>query len=286
MKYGNIEGIKVGQLFDSRKELAEAGVHAPTMAGIWGREYEGACSIVLSGGYEDDIDQLDYIQYTGQGGQENGKQTSDQEFKRVNKGLQLSCEYHLPVRVSRGYQLPNGPSKGYRFDCLYYVEKYERIKGKSGFYVCRFHLKSELEINNLEEQLISNLKESYLPTPRKETKNERLIRNVKNSETVKSTYDFKCQVCGVKLDSPLGPIAIGAHIKRLGRPDEGPDVLENMLCLCPNHHDQFDKYSYFIEPETLEIKGLDDYKNKRINLRHKINPIFLEFHKKQFFNNR
>ena len=74
MKYGNIEGIKVGQLFDSRKELAEAGVHAPTMAGIWGRENEGACSIVLSGGYEDDIDQLDYIQYTGQGGQENGKQ--------------------------------------------------------------------------------------------------------------------------------------------------------------------------------------------------------------------
>ena len=39
------------------------------MAGIWGAQ-EGAYSIVLSGGYEDDIDELDYILYTGQGGQD------------------------------------------------------------------------------------------------------------------------------------------------------------------------------------------------------------------------
>ena len=41
------------------------------MAGIWGRENEGACSIVLSGGYEDDIDDFDYIKYTGHGGQDS-----------------------------------------------------------------------------------------------------------------------------------------------------------------------------------------------------------------------
>ena len=50
--------------------LSKARIHGPTMAGIWGREIEGACSIVLSGGYEDDIDELDYIFYTGQGGQD------------------------------------------------------------------------------------------------------------------------------------------------------------------------------------------------------------------------
>ena len=66
--FGQISEVKVGQVFDSRADLAEAGVHRPTMAGIWGREKEGACSIVLSGGYEDDIDKLDYIYYTGHGG--------------------------------------------------------------------------------------------------------------------------------------------------------------------------------------------------------------------------
>lgn len=34
--------------------MSEAGVHRPHVAGIAGREKEGAYSIVLSGGYEDD----------------------------------------------------------------------------------------------------------------------------------------------------------------------------------------------------------------------------------------
>ena len=81
-------------------------INAP-MNGIWGREDEGSSSIVISGGYEDDIDNLDYILYTGQGGQDapGGKQVSDQEFTRGNKGLLLSKEYNLPVRVTRGFQL-------------------------------------------------------------------------------------------------------------------------------------------------------------------------------------
>jgi hypothetical protein len=78
--FGPIEGVNEGQIFSSREELSEAGVHAPPMGGIWGREKEGSCSIVLSGGYEDDIDRLDYILYTGQGGQDTpgGKQIADQ----------------------------------------------------------------------------------------------------------------------------------------------------------------------------------------------------------------
>ena len=73
--FGHIDGISVGQIFESRKELAISGIHAPPMSGIWGAQ-EGAYSVVLSGGYEDDIDDLDYILYTGQGGQDTpgGKQ--------------------------------------------------------------------------------------------------------------------------------------------------------------------------------------------------------------------
>lgn len=34
--------------------MSEAGIHRPHVAGIHGREHEGAYSIVLSGGYDDD----------------------------------------------------------------------------------------------------------------------------------------------------------------------------------------------------------------------------------------
>ena len=59
--FGEIEGTHVGQIFKDRKELAAAGIHAPPMGGIWGSTDEGASSIVLSGGYEDDIDDLDFL---------------------------------------------------------------------------------------------------------------------------------------------------------------------------------------------------------------------------------
>ena len=137
--FGKIKDTYVGQIFESREALAKAGIHSPPMGGIWGAA-EGACSIVLSGGYEDDIDDLNYILYTGQGGQDipGGKQISDQEFVRGNKGLMLSCDYNMPVRVTRGHQIKNGPKTGYRYDGIYHVNRYERVKGKSGFYICRF----------------------------------------------------------------------------------------------------------------------------------------------------
>ena len=189
--FGEIENIKVGQIFDSRESLAKAGIHAPPMGGIWGAS-EGACSIVLSGGYEDDIDELDYIFYTGQGGQDipGGKQVSDQEFVKGNKGLMLSCKYSLPVRVTRGYQIKNGPKKGYRYDGLYYVNRFERVKGKSGYYICRFHLSSEKQIDTLEKTIKKNLKPGYKRADRAATTVSRIKRDVGLSEDIKEIYGY------------------------------------------------------------------------------------------------
>ena len=284
--FGHIEGTKEGQIFASRKELADSGIHTPPMHGIWGREQEGSCSIVISEGYEDDIDTLDYILYTGQGGQDapGGKQIKDQKFTRGNKGLVLSKEYGLPVRVTRGFQVKNGPENGYRYDGLYYVKEYERIRGKRGFYVCRFHLESEKTIGQIEDQLVDSLPSDYLPAVRTETKIQKISRNIRLREKVKNMYDHKCQVCGIYLERPNGAIAIGAHIKGLGEPHNGPDVIENMLCLCPNHHDQFDALAFYIEPKTKNIVGLKNFLNKKIFLKpkHKIDDEFLEYQKKRY----
>ena len=109
----------------------------------------------------------------------------------------------------------------------------------------------------------------------------RLKRDVKLSEKIKEMYDHRCQVCDVQLHSPSGPIAIGAHIRGLGRPHNGPDTIENMLCLCPNHHDQFDRLAFYVEPESLKIIGLNDFEERHIKVlnRHRLDKQFLEYHK-------
>lgn len=52
--FGHIPGYPIGSWFESRATLAKAGLHRPLVAGISGTETQGADSIVLSGGYEDD----------------------------------------------------------------------------------------------------------------------------------------------------------------------------------------------------------------------------------------
>ena len=95
--FGELENVKLDKFLRIEMNFLKARVHGPTMSGIWGRESEGACSIVLSGGYEDDIDDLNYILYTGQGGQDKpgGKQVADQEYVRGNKALVLSSKYEF-----------------------------------------------------------------------------------------------------------------------------------------------------------------------------------------------
>ena len=62
--FGEIDGYSEGRIFTDRKELHDAGVHAPLVAGISGSQTEGADSIVMSGGYEDDEDNGDFRHVT------------------------------------------------------------------------------------------------------------------------------------------------------------------------------------------------------------------------------
>ena len=286
LNFGHIDGTTEGQVFANREELRLSGIHAPPRSGIWGREADGSVSIVLSGGYADDIDDGDYILYTGQGGQDNysGRLIKDQEFTRGNKGLQLNKEYNLPVRVTRGHQVEKGPDEGYRYDGLYYVTDYERVKGKEGFQICRFHLQREVGGSTIED-----IEHSISPAERIEYNGNRVKRNVSFAEQIKVLYDNTCQVCNVFLKTPIEGVGISeaAHIKAIGKPHNGDDTKANMLCLCPNHHAQFDRYTFYIEPETLEIVGLEEYKGKFISLnkKHKVNVDYFEYQKQQYLQN-
>lgn len=154
--FGEIPGIPEGSEFENRYYLSRYGVHKPLRAGISGSQTEGADSIILSGGYEDDEDYGDVIMYTGHGGRSHvtGRQVADQQLTHQNVALTINYQQGLPVRVIRGYNWKSAfaPAEGYRYDGLYRVESFWQEKGVSGFLVWRFRL---VKINSLAHPIRS-----------------------------------------------------------------------------------------------------------------------------------
>jgi hypothetical protein len=164
--FGEIEGFKVGSYWDTRAECCADLVHRATVAGIVGTPEAGCYSIVLNGGYADDVDQGEYLTYTGSGGRSlkgtasnpknlrTGPATHNQTLEgkegRFNAALFKSSETGLPVRVVRGYKLDSrwaplgieyGGEVNYRYDGLYKVEKAWLAPGLEGYKVWKFALK-------------------------------------------------------------------------------------------------------------------------------------------------
>ncbi|XP_052195414.1 histone-lysine N-methyltransferase, H3 lysine-9 specific SUVH4 isoform X3 [Diospyros lotus] len=157
-RFGSIPGIDVGHQFSSRAEMVVVGFHSHWLNGIdfigknasKFQDFSGytlplAVAIVLSGQYEDDMDNCEEIVYTGQGGNNllgNKRQIQDQVMERGNLGLKNCMEQNVPVRVVRGHQSANSCGrKVYTYDGLYKVVNYWAEKGVSGFIVYKFRLK-------------------------------------------------------------------------------------------------------------------------------------------------
>ncbi len=282
--FGEIQSIPVGTAFQTRKEAAAAGVHKPLQAGISGSKDDGADSIVISGGYEDDSDSGDVIIYTGEGGQnENGRQIANQELTRGNLALAKSEIDGFPVRVIRGADKKNpfAPESGYRYDGLYQVESHWHDVGKSGFLVYRFRLvklDSELPPNKLSKDLIPLPLGSDAPK-RTLVNSARIIRDSKLGRELKRLYSHKCQVCSIEISTNAGPYAEAAHIKPVGKPHNGPDRPENLLCLCPNHHLMLDKGVFMIE-DDLSLIGIEGRLLKHPE--HEISIDHIRYHRMLF----
>jgi putative restriction endonuclease len=80
-------------------------------------------------------------------------------------------------------------------------------------------------------------------------------RSTEVAKWVKQIYNDTCQVCRVRLETPGSATSDAAHIKGLGSPHDGPDVIENILCLCPNHHRTIDAGAWTIT-DNLKVKNL------------------------------
>jgi len=167
--FGPIPGIEVGMSWLFRVQISEEGIHRPPVGGIAGSAKIGCPSLVLAGGYEDDVDNGEEFTYTGSGGRDlsgnkrTAEQSSDQKLERTNAAIARNCKASFdcknggdagdrwregkPIRVVRNYKGQKhskyAPEEGNRYDGIYKVVKYYPEKGQSGFIVWRYLLRRD-----------------------------------------------------------------------------------------------------------------------------------------------
>lgn len=105
----------------------------------------------------------------------------------------------------------------------------------------------------------------------------RIIREIntiqRNSIIVgelKKLYKNTCQICGTRLKIKKGiHYSEIHHIKPLGLPHNGLDKIDNMICVCPNHHALLDFIAIKINISKLKSK-------------HSINREYVKYHNERY----
>ena len=64
----------------------------------------------------------------------------------------------------------------------------------------------------------------------------RIIRDTAISSELKLLYDHSCQICGTSITLCGRNYSEAHHIKPLGKPHDGEDTRDNLICVCPNCH--------------------------------------------------
>ncbi len=92
-----------------------------------------------------------------------------------------------------------------------------------------------------------------VPASRRTSISNRIVRDTAVAQGIKRMHSHRCQVCGQRLETPGGPYAEAAHIRPLGSPHHGPDLIGNVLCLCPTHHVLFDVGAFSVTDDSTLI---------------------------------
>ena len=265
---------------ESRRSLHDAGIHRGLQQGI-GASGE---SIVLAGGYVDDIDDGDTITYTGEGGRDpnTGRQIADQTLTRGNLALMKNYQEGNPIRVCRGYTLDSryAPKTGYRYDGLYRIESCFLDTGRDGFKVWRYRLVRISESEEIHPGQAPSVPAGNQQPSRSAVYVTRIIRNSEVGNFVKSLYGHTCQISGDRLEAPNGPYAEACHIQPVGKPHNGPDTVENILCLSPNMHVLFDLGAITLS-DNLDVIG----KNVQLHVKpeHNLSLECIRYHREHIF---
>jgi hypothetical protein len=107
-----------------------------------------------------------------------------------------------------------------------------------------------------------------VPAGRAQTTTHRIIRDTLLARRVKQLHNYECQLCCHTIQLPDGSrYAEAHHVQPLGEPHNGPDKMENIVCVCPNHHVELD---YGIR--SLAVAGL------RAAQGHAVAEAYVKYH--------
>ncbi|MBX9791619.1 MAG: hypothetical protein K2Y37_22080 [Pirellulales bacterium] len=96
-------------------------------------------------------------------------------------------------------------------------------------------------LGQLDGIMVDEASDLAAPAERILTRTYRILRDTELARHVKHLHGHQCQLCGYSIRLPNGlKYAEAHHIQPLGSPHDGPDVIGNVLCVCPNHHAELD----------------------------------------------
>ena len=174
-----------------------------------------------------------------------------------------SCYWKLPIRYVADLNLP--VDSGIRIDDVTSHRK-KKLAGSIGqnSHIGLRPEESESAERALREQAkLLQIREFELapsdiaaPPDRIEARVLRIIRDTVAAKSLKAIYDYKCQVCGLRIEpAPRKYYVEAHHVRPLGGDHHGPDTHGNMLVLCPNHHAMFDfGIPRFIDADHIMIR--------------------------------
>ncbi|MFC5301179.1 HNH endonuclease [Azospira restricta] len=162
--------------------------------------------------------------------------------------------------IQRTIQDHSADSDGFKGNNIFYS-----VKGiGSGVWGLRSHListpsASDIEPPSAPERLLI---ETY-----------RVLRDTELARKIKALHKNICQLCGQTVMLKDGATYAEAHhIKPLGSPHNGPDVAENIVVLCPNHH-------VMLDYGTIPLEG----KDLRSSQGHVIGGAYIAYHNENIF---
>jgi len=102
----------------------------------------------------------------------------------------------------------------------------------------------------------------------------RVERNTALVKWLKEIHNYECQICGTTILLPHGKrYAEVHHLIPLGAPHNGPDVPENMIVVCPNHHVMCDYGVIKLSADDL-----------RAHPQHEVGREFIRYHNSKICN--
>lgn len=189
-------------------------------------------------------------------------------YKTVKDNYPILCDDNVLCRdiCTQG---ANEPEWKHRVRTVLYRLKKQGIIQKSltrGFWV----------INGDKNVIINKsvkLPDGTLEPVRVENQIFRVIRDTNLSVQLKKLHMNSCQICGTTIKLNFGKMYSEAHhIVPLGSNHSGPDIAENIIIVCPNHHVLCDYGAIKLNKSNLRLKE-----------GHNISEEYIKYHNEVIF---